>query len=295
MPKIQDTQSLRSRVRASAGIAAVVSAAGLAWVTPLAADDADGWTAAANSRARLNWCGQDSGMPIIPDAYELAFVELQIEPGWKTYWRVPGDAGVPPDFDWTGSSNVAKATVFYPAPHRLADAGGEAIGYKLSVVFPVRIERKAANVPTPVVLTMNFGVCKNICVPVEVNLTGACYGGGRSPAIAAAVEAVPHAPGQRATLDPKFIGVRGSVLDVVPRLTIDVDYAPGATDADLFIEAPSGLFVPLPARATPDAQGRAHFTVDLRKTVDPKDLLGKELRLTMVSSKGASEALWVAK
>ena len=234
-------------------------------------------------------------MPIIPGAYELAFLELQIDPGWKTYWRVPGDAGVPPDFDWSTSANVAKTTIFYPAPHRLADTGGESIGYTSAVVFPVRIERQAAGVPTPAVLTLNYGVCKNICVPVEVKVVGACHEGGVSSAIAAAVEAVPRGPGQRRDSDPKLVTVAGSVLDAAPRLTIDVDFAPGATGADLFIEAPEGLYVPLPARATPDAHGRAHFTVDLSKTVDPKDLIGKELRLTMVSSKGASEALWVAK
>ena len=136
---------------------------------------------------------------------------------------------------------------------------------------------------------------KNICVPVEVKLDGACYDSGMSPAIAAAAEAVPRVPGQARTSDPKIVAVSGSVTGAAPRLTIDVDYGAGATGTDLFIEAPEGLYVPLPGHALPDDKGRARFTVDLSKANDAKDLLGKELRLTMVSSKGAAEALWVAK
>ena len=255
----------------------------------------DGWVAAPNSRVRLNWCGTNFTGPLDPKAALLAYVEIQLEPGWKTYWRMPGDSGVPPTFEWADTSNLAKTTVYYPAPQRLPDQGGEAIGYKTSAIFPIRIERRDIKSPTPLTLTLNYGVCKNICVPIEVTLNGACLEGGGSAAIAAAVEAVPRAPDQRRDSDPKLASVKGSVAGAAPRLTVDVDFGAGAAGTDLFIEAPDGLFVPLPARAKPDAKGRASFTVDLSKALDAKELLGKELRLTMVSSKGASEATWVAK
>ncbi|MFX4601211.1 protein-disulfide reductase DsbD domain-containing protein, partial [Acinetobacter baumannii] len=45
-------------------------------------------------------------------------LELRLEPGWKTYWRSPGDAGFAPRLDWSGSGNLAGATLSYPAPHR---------------------------------------------------------------------------------------------------------------------------------------------------------------------------------
>ena len=251
-----------------------------------------GWVAGANSRARLNFCPPEpdrASQPLRP----LAFLELQLDDGWKTYWRMPGDAGVAPAFDWSGSANVASATTLYPAPHRMGDQGGEAIGYKSAVIFPVRLElREAALVATPKVI-FSYGICKNICVPVDLTLEAACY--GASAATAAAVDAVPRTPGHSRPGDPILVAVSGSVAGAQPRLTVDVDYGVGAEDADLFIEAPEGLYVPLPARSAPDATGRARYIIDLSKIIDARDLGGKQLRLTMTSARGASEAVWAAR
>jgi DsbC/DsbD-like thiol-disulfide interchange protein len=255
---------------------------------------ADGWVQAANSRVRLNWCGGAEGTGVA-GATELAFLEMQLDPGWKTYWRSPGDVGVAPALEWTASKNLAQTTAYFPAPRRLPDPGGDSIGYNERAILPIGIARTAVTSPTSLTVTFSYGVCKNICVPVEVTVTGGCHDGGLSREIAAAVEAVPRAPGQRRDSDPNLIAVAGSVVAAPPKLTIDVDFGAGATDTDLFIEAPEGLYVPLPARAAPDAKGRVKFVVDLSKTLDPKDLLGKSLRLTMVSARGASEAIWVAK
>jgi DsbC/DsbD-like thiol-disulfide interchange protein len=268
----------------------------VAVIAAASAQAADGWTNAPYSRVRLNWCGTAEGLEakFAKNAVELAFLELRLDPGWKTYWRSPGDAGVPPNATWEKSQNLARASFYFPAPRRLPDQGGDSIGYKDRVVLPVRVERTNSKAPVALAMSLSFGVCKNICVPVEVELNGACFTDSRND-IATNVEAVPREPGQRLDSDPNLIAVTGSVTAAVPRLAIDVDFGAGATDTDLFIEAPEGLYVPLPARAAPDAKGRARFTVDLSKVLDAKDLAGKTLRLTMVSSKGASEAEWVAK
>jgi DsbC/DsbD-like thiol-disulfide interchange protein len=265
------------------------------WALPiLPSVAADGWVQAANSRVRLTWCGGAEGTAS-PDAAELAFIELDLDQGWKTYWRSPGDTGVPPVFEWTASQNLAQASPYFPAPRRLPDQGGDSIGYQGRLILPIRIVRTNVNAPVTLAANFSYGICKNVCVPVEVAVTSACHDMSKIRGIAAAVEAVPRAPGQRRDSDPNLVTVSGSVAASAPKLTIDVDFGAGAVDADLFIEAPDGLYVPLPARATPDAKGRARFTVDLSKTLDPKDLLGKSLRLTMVSTRGASEAVWIAK
>ena len=54
-----------------------------------------------------------------------AGILVELEPNWKTYWRVPGDTGIPPQFDWTGSKNAGAIEVGYPVPSRFQDAGGE--------------------------------------------------------------------------------------------------------------------------------------------------------------------------
>ncbi len=265
----------------------------LAFPSALAAgaDSTAGWIAAGNSRARLNWC-PDANIRRVADG-TIAFFELKLDPGWKTYWRMPGDAGVPPSFEWSDTSNVGSATVDYPAPHRMADQGGEAIGYKTAVIFPIRVTPRDAKRDIVPVVTANFGICKNICVPVEIKITGDCY--GASAETAAALDAVPRAPGKARPNDPRLVSITGSVKATPPKLTIAVDFGKDVTETDVVIEAPEGLFVPLPRRGVPDANGRAQFVVDLSKSIDAKDLLGKELRLTMLSSKGAAEALWTAK
>src|SRR3981081_2121280 len=65
-----------------------------------------------------------------------AGVEIRLADGWKTYWRYPGDSGVPPRFDFTRSRNVKSVTVRWPAPQRLTDESGTSIGYKHEGVFP---------------------------------------------------------------------------------------------------------------------------------------------------------------
>lgn len=265
-------------------------ALGAAAVAPARA--ADGWVQSGNSRARLNFC---EGQPptSAADKSVLAFLEVQLDPGWKTYWRFPGDSGVSPSFELAPGSNVASIAVDYPAPHRMSDQGGEAVGYKDAVAFPIHLVPRDAKAPLSATLTFSYGICKNICVPAEVQVTAACH--GISPQVAASVDAVPRSPKLRRPTDPKLVGVSGSVVGTPPRLVIDADFGAGAHDADLFVEAPVGLYVPLPTRAPPDATGRARFSLDLSKVIDAKELIGQELRVTMVSDKGASEATWVAK
>ncbi len=176
------------------------------------AQSADGWTKTPNSRVRLNWCGGAEGVDpkFAKHAVELAFLEMHLDPGWKTYWRSPGDSGVPPTATWDKSKNLAQASFYFPAPHRMADQGGESIGYKDRVVLPLRVERTNNNAAVGLAMTLSFGVCKNICVPVDVDLSAGCFSDSRDD-IAINVEAVPRAPGQRRDSDPNLVAVTGSV------------------------------------------------------------------------------------
>ncbi len=92
----------------------------------------------------------------------LAGLQIVLDEGWKTYWRLPGDAGVPPTFDWAGSSNVAAITVLYPAPQRMPEAGGVAVGYKQSVLLPIEVTPQDPAKPVALKLALEFGVCREI-------------------------------------------------------------------------------------------------------------------------------------
>src|SRR5271165_751424 len=100
-------------------VGAVGLVIGIAAAAPCAhAADASAWDGDARSAVRLI-AGAADGATL------RAGVEIRLAPGWKTYWRYPGDSGVPPRFDFAGSTNVQQATVQWPTPHRFADSGGQ--------------------------------------------------------------------------------------------------------------------------------------------------------------------------
>ena len=91
-------------------------------------------------------------------------VRLNLGPGWKTYWKSPGDAGLPTEFDWSGSSNIADAEVNWPAPSRLSILGFETIGYTHEVLFPVRIKVRDPGAETRIRLKLAIYACGTICI-----------------------------------------------------------------------------------------------------------------------------------
>src|SRR5687768_5032641 len=99
-----------------------------------------------------------------------AGLAIDLDDGWKTYWRMPGESGVPPQFDWSGSKNLKAVTIGWPAPRRYSDAAGETIGYKDEVVFPLRIEPQHRGLPVELELRLFYAVCKDVCIPAEARL-----------------------------------------------------------------------------------------------------------------------------
>ena len=97
-----------------------------------------------------------------------AGVEIKLKPGWKTYWRYPGDSGVPPVLTFSQSENVKAVTVLYPAPTRFADGGGgNSIGYKGGVILPLRVVPRDAARPVVLRLKLDYAACEKLCVPAD--------------------------------------------------------------------------------------------------------------------------------
>src|SRR6185436_17307592 len=101
---------------------------------PALAADASAWDGNQRSAVRLIAGARVEGGTAI-----RAGIEIRLAPGWKTYWRYPGDSGVPPRFDFSKSRNVKSVNVRWPAPQRLADESGTSIGYKHGVTFPLEV------------------------------------------------------------------------------------------------------------------------------------------------------------
>src|SRR3954464_13637042 len=89
-----------------------------------------------------------------------AGIEIKLQPGWKTYWRYPGDSGVPPRFDFSKSHNVKSVTVRWEAPQRLPDESGTSIGYKHDLIFPLDVVAEDRGKPVTLALAIDYGVCE---------------------------------------------------------------------------------------------------------------------------------------
>lgn len=102
----------------------------------------------------------------------MAAVDLQLAPGWKTYWRSPGDAGIPPSFDWSGSDNVQSVRIHWPVPAVFSVNGMQTIGYRDRLVLPMEITARDPAQPIRLRVRMELGVCDEICLPASVDLSG---------------------------------------------------------------------------------------------------------------------------
>ena len=152
----------------------------LIWLpgVPMAwAQDASDWDAEAHTASRLI---AGSIFRTSEAAFLRAGVEIRLDPGWKTYWRYPGDSGVPPSLDFAASENVKSVTMLWPAPKRFADgAGGHSIGYKGEVVLPLRNGPDLEDVPEEVREVMTF----HLAATISDVLTPALEGGEGTPAV----------------------------------------------------------------------------------------------------------------
>nr|WP_306265264.1 protein-disulfide reductase DsbD domain-containing protein [Pararhizobium sp. IMCC3301] len=119
------------------------------------------WQDLPNARARLLAIGDPMSGRL------LAGLEIELDKNWKTYWRSPGDSGIPPTFDWSGASNIAQTRAQFPAPVRFTDEYGESVGYKKHVVFPIEIDLQRPGVPTNLELNVILGICREVCIPVS--------------------------------------------------------------------------------------------------------------------------------
>lgn len=118
----------------------------------------------------------------------VAGLRITLAPGWKTYWRSPGDAGIPPQFSFNGSDNLANAHFSWPVPVVFQDNGMRSIGYTDGVVIPVSVTPSQAGAPITFRGDMVIGVCEEVCVPVHLNFDAILpAGGSRDGAIVASL------------------------------------------------------------------------------------------------------------
>ncbi len=135
------------------------------------------WPGAAFSEAATDWLdGSKADIRLISATTAVGDlgtiplgVEVRLEDGWKTYWRSPGDAGVPPFVAWDGSSNLAEARFQWPAPVRFNYYDLETFGYQKSVVFPIQVRVAKTGEGVSLRAQVDLLICDDVCIPHTFN------------------------------------------------------------------------------------------------------------------------------
>lgn len=265
---------------------------GLAWAQAPAnkpSASASAWTAQKYGPMRLI-----AGLPQLqgftPVAGKLyAGLHIKLDDGWKTYWRLPGESGVPPSFDWGGSANLGEARVLFPAPSRLPEAGMISLGYKGEVVFPIEITPREAGKPVDLALVAEYGVCRDICIPAE---------GRASLSMPAA-----NVPGEGALIGPHLARVprpaaagtpilqsfKSELSGAAPRIVIEALFPQGSEGADALIEIAGGELAPLPVITGRTGKDVVRFEVRFASADEAKRFAGKAVLVTLLSATGQAE------
>jgi DsbC/DsbD-like thiol-disulfide interchange protein len=164
----------------------------------------------------------------------MSALRVRLAPGWKTYWRSPGEAGIPPLFDWTGSDNVAAVQIHWPRPQVFLLSGYRTLAYPDELLLPVEVTPARPGDPVTLRLSADIGICEEICVPVTIRTDVALTAGGTAEsAIAQALRQVP--PDARAQGLPAARCVAEPIRDGM-RLTATIPYPTAAPDSFAIVE-----------------------------------------------------------
>jgi DsbC/DsbD-like thiol-disulfide interchange protein len=273
--------------------AAVLRAIGLcaAWLVAAShaavAEEASRWDGDARNAMRLiaGSSARGSGAPL------RAGIEIRLAPGWHTYWRYPGDAGVPPRFDFAGSQNVKAVEVHWPAPQRLPEEAVTVIGYTGNVILPLTIVPQDRAKPVMLRLKLDYAVCEKLCIPAE-GKAELMLSGGPSSQDAALVAAEARVPkkitlGEGAPLAIK--SVRRENSGPRPRVVVDVA-APAGEAVALFAEGPTPEWaLPVPATVAGAGAGIQRFAFELDGAPSGQGYDGIAITLTARAGNNAIE------
>ena len=221
-------------------------------------------------------------------------LHVRLAPSWKIYWRSPGDAGLPPVFDWAGSDNLAEVETRWPVPHRFTLFGLDTFGYEGEVVLPLTVRLARPGEPLSLRAHLRYLVCDpQICVPAEARLALALPGG-------------PSAPSAEAELIQRYLGeVPGSGVEAGLKLTsvtargsslvVEVEADPGLAKPDLIVEGPENWRFAAPKVDLSEGGRRARLELaGERLQADAPELAGLPLTLTLYEGKRAMEAEAIA-
>jgi DsbC/DsbD-like thiol-disulfide interchange protein len=266
---------------ASAGLTVAVAVPAARAKAPAAS----AWSEASHSSLRLI-----RGSGAKPGEYRAGIV-LQLKPGFKTYWRHPGDSGVPPIFRFDGSQNLSEAIVHFPAPRRFDDgAGGFSFGYTGSeIILPVTVVARNPKQAVALRLEADYAVCEKLCVPAHGKAHLELSTDSHSPHDHALREAMNAVPVRTKLGTPGTVQIIGLRKGLTPEHFLVEAIVPAGTVPELFIEGEAPWFLEIKS-FTAAANGQpATFTVMVVERDKSPDCLGANLALTLAAGAQAIE------
>lgn len=246
------------------------------------------WQGDADARARLI-----SSTSAVGDQKSLTLgLEVEMGDEWHTYWRSPGIAGLPPQFDWkeslTEQGNLSNIDLLYPAPQRHEAFGLETIGYKGHVVFPLVASLREARKPIKIEADLYLLICRDLCVPKTIPLSLALPAGTAEPS-----EEAPLIQSFRDKMagDSTTSGILiRSIRLTDNNIAIDIESREPLTNPDLFIESPKSIAFTSPTVAIKDGGMGATLTTKPSEALAPQQsLAGMPMTLTIVNGTQAME------
>jgi DsbC/DsbD-like thiol-disulfide interchange protein len=234
----------------------------------------------------------------VPDAVPgtvTAFVEMTLDKGWKTYWMNPGTAGgIPPEFSFEGSTNVAKAEVLFPVPQVMSDKAGDVIGYSEFAIFPLRITPADGAKSVGLDVTINYGICEKLCVPAE---TRASLVIPPAPLPAAGQDAerayasVPRTATNLKPGDPSAFKTERQAGEP-QSIRLAATFPGDASMASILLAVPDGRYLPFPVKRGATGEMVA-FDATFANPDDLKALKGATVTAVLIGEKGQSEYSFV--
>ena len=257
-----------------------------------AAAAASDWGRAEMVEARLVSAADRTG-----DGGSVALgLQVRLWPGWKTYWRSPGDAGLPPRIDWNGSTNLAGVEIAWPAPIRFSVFGLETFGYEGQLVLPLTARLAEPGQPLALKAAVDLLVCHDICVPAHFDLALSLPAGPAGPAAEAAAiaGAVALVPGDGRAAGLALAALRDASGADGPAVEIEATAREPFVSPDIFLEGEAG-----PAFKPPEFRfdlGNRRLTARLVLLPPPagaarvESFTGRSLGLTLTDGARSLEA-----
>lgn len=246
------------------------------------------WSDTQYSRVRLV-----SESSALGDGKKLLMgVEIATRPGWKTYWRAAGEAGLPPNIEWRTAENTSRPKILWPAPERFTADGADSYGYTGGVVLPFFATPLHTGEPVRIAMQLDYAVCLDICVPEQAELSitlepGSAEVTAHAGLLRDALAQVPVLQGENAS--PRIIGVQIAAAAEPALMNVTATSDRPFVQPDLFVDGAPDFLFSAPKISLSQDKRSAVFIVAVQSLHPELSLGGHAVTLTLVDSGQAVE------